>query len=137
MIYIVLSGGIGSRLANSILYSKPLNLINGTPSICYCLESIPENNIYIILNRKLKEYNFETLLPHLNIKKNIIYIYLDNDTRGPIETAYLGLKMMNIDYNEQICIIDNDTIYNLNDTIFPKGNFICYSSLLDERFFAR
>jgi capsule biosynthesis phosphatase len=132
MIYIILSGGIGSRLSDSIIYSKPLNLINATPSICYCLESIPENKIFMILNKKLKDYNFDTLLPHLNIKKNINYIYLENDTRGPIETAYLGLKMMNIDLSEQICFIDNDTIYNLNNIEFPNGNFICYSSLSNE-----
>ena len=115
MIYIVLSGGIGSRLVNTILYSKPLNMIKGQHSIVYCLNSIPEENIYIIVNRKLKEYNFDTLLPHLNLKKNIQFIYLDNDTRGPIETAYLGLKKINLNENEQVCFIDNDTIYNLQN----------------------
>jgi|LauGreSuBDMM15SN_2_FD.fasta_scaffold00716_4 capsule biosynthesis phosphatase len=132
MIFIVLSGGIGSRLSNSVLYSKPLNLIKGQHSICYCLNSIPQENIYMILNRKLKEYNFDTLLPHLNLKKKINFIYLDNDTRGPIETAYLGLKKMNLNENEQICFIDNDTIYNLQNVEFPKGNFICYSELENE-----
>ena len=77
MIFIILSGGIGSRLSNSVLYSKPLNIIKGQHSICYCLNSIPEENVYMILNRKLKEYNFDTLLPHLNLKKNIQFIYLD------------------------------------------------------------
>jgi len=132
MIFIILSGGIGSRLVNTVLYSKPLNMIKGQNSISYCLNSIPEENVYMILNRKLKEYNFDTLLPHLNLKKNIHFIYLDNDTRGPIETAYLGLKKMNIDENEQVCFIDNDTIYNLQNIEFPKGNFICYSELDNE-----
>jgi choline kinase len=133
MIYIILSGGIGTRLSNTVLYSKPLNLIKCQHSICYCLNSIPEENVYMILNKKLKEYNFDTLLLHLNLKKNINFIYLDNDTRGPIETAYLGLKKMNLDENEQICFIDNDTIYNLQNIEFPEGNFICYSLLENEK----
>jgi len=132
MKYIVLCGGLGNRVSNSVLYSKPLNLINGVHSICYCMESLPYDEIYFILNKKLIDYNFDTLLPHMNIKKNIHYVYLDVDTRGPVETAYLGIKKIGFSEDEQLCFIDNDTIYGLCNVVFPTGNFMGYSTILDD-----
>jgi capsule biosynthesis phosphatase len=103
----------------------------GIQSIRYVLESIPSDEIYIILNKDLEEYNFDTLTHHL-VNKKYTYVYLDRQTRGPVETAFLGVQKLNFANNEQICFFDNDTIYNFKKTDFPTETFIGYSSLLHE-----
>ena len=127
MKYILLCGGSGKRLTLDTGFPKPLNHVLGIQSLEYILEGIPSNDIYIIINKDLKEYNFDTIVEHLT-KKNINYTYLERYTRGPVETAYLGIKNL-FDNDEQICFFDNDTIYNLNDTVFPKTSFIGYCNI--------
>jgi len=127
MKYILLCGGSGKRLTLDTGFPKPLNHVLGIQSLEYILEGIPSNDIYIIINKDLKEYNFDTIVEHLT-KKNITYTYLERYTRGPVETAYLGIKNL-FDNDEQICFFDNDTIYNLNDTVFPKTSFIGYCNI--------
>jgi len=128
MKYILLCGGSGKRLQISTSFPKPLNHVQGIQSIQYVLESIPSDEIYVIVNKDLQEYNFDTLLHHL-CKKTIHYTYLDRYTRGPVETAYLGLLQLNFSSDEQVCFFDNDTIYMIDKYNFPSGSFIGYSSL--------
>ena len=117
MKYIILCGGFGKRLHETASFPKPLNHVLGVHSLKYILDSIPSDEIYIILNKNLKDYNIDTVLPHV-VKKKYTCVYLERATRGPVETAYLGLQQLGISENEQVCFFDNDTIYDLN-----SGNY--------------
>ena len=57
MKFIILCGGIGKRCNNYSL-PKPLNYIQGRHMIEYIIENIPADEIYIIYNILLNEYNF-------------------------------------------------------------------------------
>ena len=67
MKYILLCGGSGKRLTLDTGFPKPLNHVLGIQSLEYILEGIPSNDIYIIINKDLKEYNFDTIVEHLTI----------------------------------------------------------------------
>ena len=60
MKYILLCGGIGKR-NNQYSLPKPLNYINGKHLIEYLIESIPSNQIYIVYNSALDQYNFKEI----------------------------------------------------------------------------
>ena len=60
MIYILLCGGSGKRYNNYSLL-KPLNYVNGRHMIEYIIKNIPSNELYIIYNVLLDEYNFTPL----------------------------------------------------------------------------
>lgn len=108
-------GGSGKRLKKEHFFDKPLNLIKGLPMLQYVLESIPSDEIYIIAGKHLQKYQLDTLIHHMT-KKKIDLIYIDRPTRGPVETAFLGLKKAaQIPNKEPIIFYDNDTIYkNIN-----------------------
>lgn len=57
MKYIILCGGSGERYNNYSL-PKPLNYINGKHLIEYIIENIPSDDIIILYNVYLDEYNF-------------------------------------------------------------------------------
>ena len=111
-------GGFGTRLKKEHFLDKPMNLVNGLPMLQYILESIPSDEIVIIAGKHLMQYQIDTVVHHMTEKK-IELIYIDRITRGPVETAFLGLKKAkNIEGNETIVFYDNDTIYN--DIQMPK-----------------
>ena len=64
MKYVLLCGGIGKR-TNQYSLPKPLNYINGKYMIEHIVENIPTNEIYIIYNIFLKQYNFEEIVINL------------------------------------------------------------------------
>ena len=118
--HIVLCGGSGSRLKGESLFDKPLGLVLGRPLIEYVIESIDSDELTLIAGNHLRKYNLDTVIHHLT-KKKIDFIYVDRPTRGPVETAFLGLKKLkNISGKERIVFYDNDTIYKNVD--FPKDN---------------
>jgi NDP-sugar pyrophosphorylase family protein len=65
MKYIILCGGIGKETTNYSL-PKPLNLIQGRYMIEYIIDNIPSNEIFIIYNILLDEYNFQEILINKN-----------------------------------------------------------------------
>jgi NDP-sugar pyrophosphorylase family protein len=105
---VVLCGGFGNEDG---LLPKPLNMINGKPSIKYCLEHIPEsvNIIHFIVSPELVEYNFAEVVTNEFKSKCCVFHYLPYCTRGPIESAYLGTLGLE---EGNIIFIDNDIIYN-------------------------
>ena len=133
MKYILLCGGIGKRCNNYSL-PKPLNYINGKYMIEYIIENIPSNEIYIIYNICLKEYNFEEIIINLFKKKYIYFSTIDYLTRGAVETAYVGIKSFNLDNpNESIVFIDNDNIHSFHDRLkYINNNFIGYGKNYDK-----
>jgi capsule biosynthesis phosphatase len=130
MKFIILCGGTGQRCNNYSL-PKPLNYINGKHLIEYIIDSIPTNDIYIIYNIFLDQYNFREIIINKLKNKQIYFSVLDFLTRGAVETAYIGIKKFNLDLNdkENILFIDNDNYH-----IFPKinnnyiNNFIFYGT---------
>lgn len=120
----ILCGGNGKRLDNYSL-PKPLNLINGKPMIYYTLSQIPDEikTINFIVNKNLQNYNFNEIVINLFPTKNCNFYYLSYFTRGPIETAYIGIKNFNLDFSSgSLVFLDNDNLYS-----FPENFFNNYS----------
>jgi capsule biosynthesis phosphatase len=133
MKFILTCGGVGKRLNNYSL-PKPLNYVNGKYMIEHVIENIPSEEIYIIYNIYLKEYNFEEIVVNLFKTKKFFFSVVDYVTRGAVETSYIGVNSFNIDCNESIVFLDNDNIYNF--TNFPTSlneNFISYSICCDNK----
>lgn len=128
MKYILLCGGIGSRYNNYSL-PKPLNYIEGKHMIEFIIENIPSDEIYIIYNIFLDEYNFKEIIINKLKNKIVHFSCVEYLTRGPLETAYIGMQYFNdlITINENIVFIDNDNLHNfknINDNF--DSNFIGY-----------
>jgi capsule biosynthesis phosphatase len=126
MKYIILCGGIGKRNNNYSL-PKPLNYINGKHMIIHSIQNIPSNEIYIIYNSKLKDYNFEEII--INEFKNYKFNFstIDYLTRGAVESAYVGINNLLIPNDESVVFIDNDNIHNYPKTMVSNNSFIGYS----------
>lgn len=125
MKYIILCGGIGKR-CNQYSLPKPLNYINGRHLIEYIIENIPSNEVFIIYNITLDEYNFRELLINKFKNKTIHFSTIDFLTRGAIESAFIGIQKFHLG-NENILFIDNDNIHEFPN--FDKTydyNFICH-----------
>jgi capsule biosynthesis phosphatase len=113
---IVLCGGSGTRLEDYSL-PKPLNMIYGKPSISHALASIPVDTLHFIVAPHLRKYNFEEVVINEFKTKTCIFSYLPYFTRGPIESAFLGIRDIT-ESDQNIVFLDNDVLYN-----FPAGLF--------------
>lgn len=118
----ILCGGNGKRM-NDYSLPKPLNMINGKPMIYYTLLNLPVeiNELNFIMIKELNEYNFKEIIINLFPKIKCNFFELPYSTRGAIESAYLGVKNLNL--NGSIVFLDNDNIYS-----FPKGFFKLYNN---------
>ena len=126
MKYIILCGGIGKRI-NQYSLPKPLNYINGKHLIEFLIESIPSDEIYIIYNSGLDQYNFKEIVINKFKAKKIIFSPVLFLTRGAVESALIGIQNFQFDdKNEPIVFIDNDNIHTFPDLSNLKSNFICY-----------
>ena len=122
MKYIILCGGINETYS----LPKPLNYIHGKYMIEYIIENIPSNDIYIFYNIFLEEYNFEEIVINLFKDKVFYFSKIDYLTRGPVESALIGLKCLDKD-NEPILFIDNDNVHNI-PKLSASQNFIGYGN---------
>lgn len=128
MKYILLCGGVGSRYNNYSL-PKPLNYIYGKHMIEYIIENIPADEIFIIYNVFLDEYNFKEIVVNKYKNKRFHFSRVEYLTRGAVETAYIGLKNFTDKLgDDNIVFVDNDNIHNLAalDKHYDS-NFIGYS----------
>ena len=116
----ILCGGSGERM-RSYSFPKPLNMIYGKPAIYYSLKYIPAKfkSFHFIYAKHLCEYNFEQVILSLFKDRVCTFKCIDYFTRGPVETAYIGLKD-SADDDEPIMILDNDNIYRFPDTFDPN-----------------
>lgn len=134
MKYILLCGGIGSRYNNYSL-PKPLNYIYGKHMIEFIIENIPSEEIYIIYNISLDEYNFKEIVVNKFKDKCIYFSCVDYLTRGAVESAYIGIQSFKqfLD-SDNIVFIDNDNLHQLEkiNTNF-ENNFIGYGIDRSER----
>ena len=109
-------GGKGERFSkNGYLQPKPLIKILDKMMIEYVLDNIKLTNddkIFIIYNSNLDNYNFSDIIKNKNKYKNLNLISI-NDTKGAVETLYLGITYIfnNYTYNNKSLILDCDTFY--------------------------
>jgi hypothetical protein len=109
--------------------NNPLLFIEGKHMIEYVIESIPSNELYIIYNIFLDEYNFQEILIN-KCKSNIFHFsQIDYITRGNVETALVGINNFNINLeNENIVFIGNDNLYDFSKNIpIFENDFIGYN----------
>ena len=140
MKYIILCGGIGkqtTRHSQALRHPslpKPLNLIQGRHMIEYIIDNIPSNEVFIIYNIFLDEYNFQEILINKCKSKKFHFSQIDYLTRGAVETAFVGInKFIDNCGDDNIVFIDNDNINNINKKIPIFDNeFIGYSTLSSE-----
>jgi len=133
MKYILLCGGIGKR-CNGYSLPKPLNYINGKHMIETIIENIPSNQIYIVYNICLDEYNFKEIVLNLFKNKQIFFSEIDYLTRGAVETAYVGINKFNFANDDMLVFMDNDNIHTF-PPFFEKNmntSFIGYGKNYDK-----
>ncbi len=114
---VILCGGFGNKEG---VLPKPLNMINGKPSIKYILEHIPDSvkTLHFIVSPELIEYNFAEVVTSEFKSKRCIFHNLPYCTRGPVESAYLGTFDFEGEDENEVIFLDNDIIYS-----FPEGLF--------------
>ena len=134
MKYIILCGGIGKRNNNYSL-PKPLNYINGKHLIEYIIESIPSDDIFIIYNIGLSEYNFVEIIINKFKNKKFYFSQVDFLTRGAVETAYIGIQNLNTN-GDNILFIDNDNYHEMPNFQKFENNFIGYGLNYDKTNFS-
>jgi NDP-sugar pyrophosphorylase family protein len=130
MKYIILCGGIGRR-NNQYSLPKPLNYINGKHLIEYIIESIQSNEIYIIYNVSLNNYNFKEIIINKFKNHKLYFSEVDFLTRGAVETAFIGTKNFNLN-NDNILFIDNDNIHEIPQLESFNNNFLGYGINFDK-----
>jgi beta-phosphoglucomutase-like phosphatase (HAD superfamily)/molybdopterin-guanine dinucleotide biosynthesis protein A len=111
-------GGKGERFKNEgYLLPKALIKIFDKEIIFYVLDNLSLNeddNIFIIYNNELSDYNFEEII--LNKYPNMNLIKLNKQTKGATETLFVGINEIinNFKHNKKCLIIDGDTFYTEN-----------------------
>ena len=107
-------GGKGERFINGgYTVPKPLIKIFDKPMIEYVIDNIKlteDDIVFIIYNYGLDNYDFSSII---NNKYKNIHLIKINDTRGSVETLYLGINDIfnNYKYNKKSLILDCDTFY--------------------------
>ena len=118
-------GGKGERFKNQgYLLPKPLIKVFDKEILFYVLDNLDikkEDNIFIIYNNELDNYNFNNI-----IKNKYPYIHLiklDVETKGAAETIHIGInyiiknkdtKFQNINIHLKTILIDGDAFYTEN-----------------------
>jgi capsule biosynthesis phosphatase len=109
---------------NSLLF------IHGRHMIEYVIESIPSNEIFIIYNIFLDEYNFQEILINKCKSTKIHFTQIDYITRGNVETALIGINnfIKIIGDNDNIVFIDNNNLHNFCKKVpIFENDFIGYN----------
>ncbi len=129
--HILLCGGLGTRLKDEYPLPKPLNLVEGIPLIQRTINSIPSEEIILIAGNHLIKYEIDTIIHHMTNKK-IEVVFLERPTRGPLETAFLGIKnSKKIAPDDGLIFYDNDTVYKDIEFIDKEKNAIGFINLKD------
>lgn len=163
MKYIILCGGIDKQPTSGSSHSQashipshipsqatqqaslpsPLNYIQGRHMIEYVIDNIPSNEVYIIYNIFLDEYNFQEILINKCKSKRLFFSQIEYQTRGAVETAFVGISKFidgvgddkityddKITFSDNIVFIDNDNLHNITKPIpVFENDFIGYSIL--------
>jgi hypothetical protein len=93
----------------------------------YIIENIPSNEIYIVYNVFLDQYNFREIIINKFKTKSIHFSQVDYLTRGAVETAFIGINKLDLG-EDNIVFIDNDNMHSFPDMSLKFDNdFIGYS----------
>lgn len=121
-------GGKGDRFKkNGYDVPKPLIKVFEKTMIEYVLDNLTlnsEDKIFIIYNTKLNDYHFTNYVKEKYNFIELIEIY--QDTRGAVETLFLGLTniLNKYDHHKKCLILDCDTFYTQNIVeIFRNSNY--------------
>jgi len=107
-------GGKGERfLKNGYTQPKPLIQIFEKTMIEYVFDNLTisiNDKVFIIYNTKLDNYNFSE---YIISKYPFIHLVEINDTKGAVETLFLGIQTIlnNYTYHDKCLILDCDTFY--------------------------
>jgi NDP-sugar pyrophosphorylase family protein len=108
-------GGKGERFKKEgYLLPKPLIKVLDKEILFHVIDNLNINdndNVFIIYNKELDEYNFSDILT--SKYPNIKLIKLEHDTKGATETLNIGISYIlnNYSYYDKTIIIDGDTFY--------------------------
>ena len=131
-------GGKGERfLKNGYKQPKPLIKIFDKCMIEYVLDNLKirkEDKVFIIYNSNLDNFNFNEYIINKYPYVQLIQI---NDTKGAVETLYIGIDsiLKNYSYNNKCLILDCDTFYTEDIiTIFRESidNMVFYTKNYDK-----
>ena len=121
--------GKGERFKNKYKMIKPLINVFDKEIIFYILDNLNlskiEKQIYIIINKNTNKTNLINLIK--SKYQEIIFIDIENETRGPVETVILGINNIKLNYNN-LLIIDGDNFYTIDilSKINIKQNSVIY-----------
>lgn len=110
-------GGLGQRFKEDG-YSSPKPLINilGKQMIFHVIDNLnltEDDNLFLIYNKELNKYSFNTILKNRYPKINLIE--LNKQTEGAAETILIGLNSLIPELLNRKCILlDCDTFYNID-----------------------
>ena len=129
-------GGKGERFSkDGYSEPKPLIKIFEKKMIEYVVDNLNINSddkLFIIFNKKLNNYNFSSFI---NKRYPLINLIEIDDTKGAVETLFLGINdiISNYSYNQKCLILDCDTFYmedivsifrkSINNMIFYTKNY--------------
>lgn len=116
MIITILCGGLGTRFAIYTNIPKPLIIFKNKPIICWVIDSLNTNEIYIPYNKILIEFNFEKILQAFYPNKIFHFYPIDIQTRGAVESLVFLLNKLNLP-DCPLLSLDNDTYYPNIDLI--------------------
>lgn len=115
---VILCGGKGTRLEGLDL-PKPLCTLRGRPLIYHVIESLPQDirKLTFFYHFNLDRVQFQRAITHsCAFDKDIDFVCLTADTRGPVETAYSCLHKTGFSLDEPILFLDNDSVNRFSVT---------------------
>ncbi len=117
MLLLIPLGGSGQRFKNNG-YKLPKALINvySKPILYWLLDNLNLKNITTVIipyNKEYVQYRLEDKLKNDYSHINFMFLYLENDTRGAAETAYIALSKLieNNIIDQPILSLDSDNFY--------------------------
>ena len=135
-------GGLGQRfIIENYNSPKPLVNVLGKPMIEHIIDNLvfyENDNIILVYNEFLENYNFSYNINHKYKKNNIYFIKLNKQTDGAVETILYSLNYItnhtpNLLENKFV-LLDGDTIYNIDvlDLYRNKTNnaVVCFTDYL-------
>jgi len=118
---VVLCGGKGTRLEGMDL-PKPLCTVKGRSLLWHVLEGLPKDikTVTIFYSEKLQSVQFERIVKHsCHTLQKLEFQMIPMETRGPVETSYIGLHRGVLQKDKPILFIDNDTINTFSLSNIP------------------
>lgn len=116
-------GGLGERFKTEN-YNRPKPLINvlGKSMIEHIIDNLvfdKNDNILLVYNEFLENYNFSSIIKNKYNKNNIYFIKLIKQTDGSVETILFALNYItkhipDLLHNKCAVLLDGDTIYNID-----------------------